>query len=213
MTETRSRLIQAALESLREDGLAGASARSIAARADANQALVFYHFHTVSELLEAASNHAVDESVGHYRSAFADCASLTDLVGVGRALHDRERRNGNVTLMAQVMSGARQDPVLARASAYALSAWTTEIAAVLERVLATGPLADLVDAEGLAVTISAGFIGLELCDGADSEGAARALSTLEGLAQVVDMVDGLGPVTRRALRSRLSSKTDRNHES
>ena len=205
MTDTRSRLIQAALDTLREDGLAAASARSVAARAGANQALVFYHFGTVSQLFEAASNHAVDESVGHYRDAFAGAESLADLLDVGRALHERERGNGNVTLMAQVMSGARQDPALTRASQYAMAAWTSQITVVLERVLATSPVADLIDIDGLAHLISAGFIGLELYDGVDAEGSSRALDTLGGLAQLVDVVDGLGPVARRALRARVGS--------
>src|SRR4051794_5254550 len=102
MNDTKSRLTEAALAAVREDGLAAASARTIAARAGANQALVFYHFHTVSELLEAASNQAVDDAVNQYREAFENAESLTDLLAVGRELHDRERRNGNVTVMAQL---------------------------------------------------------------------------------------------------------------
>ena len=55
MEDTRSRLIQAALLTVRQDGLAAASARTIAARAQVNQALIFYHFTTVTQLIEAAS--------------------------------------------------------------------------------------------------------------------------------------------------------------
>ena len=202
--------MRAALDTVREDGLAAASARTIAARAEVNQALIFYHFQTVSGLLEAASNRAVDESVAHYREAFAGSESITDLLGVGRALHDRERRNGNVALMAQLMSGARQDPVLARASHYAVSAWTDEIAVALDRLLATSPVADLVDSAGLAHAVAAGFIGLELYDGVDPDGASRALETLGSLAQLIDVVDGLGPVARRALRSQLGAASRPN---
>jgi len=48
MLDTRTRLMHAALLTVRENGLAAASARTIAARAQANQALIFYHFHTVT---------------------------------------------------------------------------------------------------------------------------------------------------------------------
>src|SRR5213078_627494 len=54
MTDTRQRLVDGAIETLRTHGLAGASARTIAATAGVNQALVFYHFGSVHELLEAA---------------------------------------------------------------------------------------------------------------------------------------------------------------
>jgi len=203
MLDTRTRLMHAALLTVRENGLAAASARTIAARAQANQALIFYHFHTVTELLEAASNAAVDDSVRQYRDAFSSVQSLPDLLTVGRQLHERERDNGNVALMAQLMAGAQHDPVLARATQYAMAAWTSEIGAVLGRVLTGSPVVDLIDIDGLAHVISAGFIGIELYDGVNSAGASRAMSTLEDLGQLLEVVNDLGPVATRAFRSKI----------
>ena len=45
--DTRAVLIAAAIDTLREAGFAGASARRIAKRAGCNQALIFYHFGSV----------------------------------------------------------------------------------------------------------------------------------------------------------------------
>ena len=53
-TDNRAALIDGAIEALREVGFAGASAREIARRSGCNQALVFYHFGSVNELLLAA---------------------------------------------------------------------------------------------------------------------------------------------------------------
>lgn len=203
MVDTRTRLIHAALLTVREDGLAAASARTIAARAQANQALIFYHFHTVTELLETASKAAVDDSVRQYRDAFSSVQSLPDLLTIGRQLHEQERGNGNVALMAQLMAGAQHDPVLARATQYAMAAWTSEIASVLGRVLTSSPVADLIDIDGLAHVISAGFIGIELYDGVNTAGASRALSTLEDLGQLLEVVNDLGPVAARAFRRKI----------
>src|SRR3954463_3613559 len=50
---TRRALVDAAVESLRFDGFAGASARAIAARAGVNPGLIFYHFGSVADLLLA----------------------------------------------------------------------------------------------------------------------------------------------------------------
>ena len=47
--DTRTRLLDGALETLRTRGIAGVSARTIAAAAGVNQALVFYHFGGVDE--------------------------------------------------------------------------------------------------------------------------------------------------------------------
>jgi hypothetical protein len=101
--------------------------------------------------------------------------------------------------MAQLMSGAQQDSALAEAARYAMARWNTEIERVVGRVLTTSPLRDAVDPAGLARAISAGFIGLELYDGVDPQGADQAIDALEQLGKLIDVVESLGPVARRAL--------------
>ena len=66
---TRARLVEAALQSLQEEGFAGTTARSIAARAGVNQALVFYHFGGVDGLLLAALDASATERLGRYETA------------------------------------------------------------------------------------------------------------------------------------------------
>lgn len=198
---TKTRLLGAARHVVCDVGLAGASARTIAARAGVNQALIFYHFHTVIELIEAASNRAVDEAVGHYHEAIAEASTLDSLLDIGRALQDRERDIGNVTFMAQILSGAPHDPVIARAAGYAMSRWTGEVHTALGRVLGGTVVAGLVDLNGLAHLVSAGFIGLELYGAADPQAAAAALSTLGALGHLVDRLNTLSPVAHRALKT------------
>jgi AcrR family transcriptional regulator len=203
MNATKSKLLDAAVESLREDGMAGLSARAIAGRAEVNQALIFYHFGTVGELVDAAFRRAVDDSTEFYREQFSVVTSLGELLVVGRQLHERERAAGNVAVMAQVMSGAQRDETLAGAARYAMARWIEEIEIVVRRVLRGNPIADVVDPAGIARAISAGFIGLELYEGVDPEGADLALSSLESLGLLVDVMDDLGPVARRALRAKV----------
>ncbi len=51
--------------------------------------------------------------------------------------------------------------------------------------------------------IAASFIGIELFDGVDPAGAQNAISSLEMLGALVEVVEDLGPVARRALRARV----------
>jgi AcrR family transcriptional regulator len=203
MNPTRAKLLASTAEVLRDRGIAGISARTIAAHAGVNQALVFYHFGTVAELIDAACRHAVDESADSYREQLAAISSLTELLALGRALHAQERQTGHVALMAQLMSGAQQVETLAASARYAMERWNLEIESAVRRVLRRSPLADVMEPAGLARAISAGFIGLELYEGVDPDGAELALATLETLGVLVEAMDDLGPIPRRALRARL----------
>jgi len=209
VSDTRSRLLTAAADALRDDGVAGISARVIAARAGVNQALVFYHFGTVSELVAAATRDAVDARLELYRNDFAQVESLPELLHLGRALHEREREVGNVRMMAQLMAGAQQDAALATAGRYAMQAWSDEVEAVLRRVLAPSPIAVIADPAGLARAVSASFIGIQLYDGVDAAGAGAGLDALEQLGVLVEVVDELGPIARRALLAKVRKQRRR----
>jgi AcrR family transcriptional regulator len=199
---TKQRLIDGALQAIRTHGIAGVSARTVAACAEVNQALVFYHFGTVDDLLAAACHTATAERVKIYHDRFATVGSLRELLDLGRDLHAGESEQGNVAVLAQLLAGAQTDERLAAPVQAALRLWTDEIESVLRRLLDGSPLADLMDPAGLARAVSAAFIGLELYEGVDPSGANAALDALERLAVLADVVDDLGPLARRALRSR-----------
>ena len=207
MADTRQRLIDGAIETLRTHGLTGTTARSIAATAGVNQALVFYHFGTVHDLLQAACLAATEARVAPFAARLDDITDLRQLLALGRALHTEERAEGNVMVLAQLLAGAQTSPELAEATAAALQLWITPIERALTRLLAGSPLADLIDTAGLARAVSAGFIGLELYEGVDPEGAKAALDALDRLAVLIEVVDDLGPVAHRALRAKLRKKT------
>ncbi|MFC3500568.1 TetR/AcrR family transcriptional regulator [Micromonospora krabiensis] len=206
MAGTREKLIDGALVAIRTHGIAGTSARSIAAAAGVNQALVFYHFGSVDDLLAEACGAATTARVAVYRQRLARVGSLRELLDLGRVLHDQERAEGNVAVLAQLLAGAQTDQRLAEATAGALRLWTAEIEEVLRRLLRDSPVAPVADPAGLARAISAAFVGLELFEGVDPAGAGDAFAALERLAVLVEVVDDLGPIARRALRARLRGR-------
>ncbi|MCE6997485.1 TetR family transcriptional regulator [Saccharothrix sp. S26] len=203
MGDTRQRLIDGAIETIRRHGITGTSARSIAATAGVNQALVFYHFGSVHELLEAACLAATEARVAAFAARLDEVADLRQLLDLGRRLHAEERSLGNVMVLAQLLAGAQADPELAKATSAALGLWIRPVERVLERLLTGSPVGGLVDTAGLARAVCAGFIGLELFEGVDPAGANAALDALDRLAVLVDVVEDLGPVARRALRAKL----------
>ncbi|QBI54325.1 TetR family transcriptional regulator [Streptomonospora litoralis] len=201
--QTRARLLAGALQTLVEQGIAGASARSIAAAAGVNQGLVFYHFGSVDNLLAEACRYGAEQRVARYRGRFAAVQTMGELVELGREVHAEERAAGHVATLAQLLAGAQHHPRLAEATAAGLELWIAELEQVLERIVERGPMAGLVDVGGLARSAAAGFVGLELYEGADAAGAERALGALEQLGAAVGVVEEMGPLARRMLRARL----------
>jgi AcrR family transcriptional regulator len=201
LTDTKSKLLEGALRTLIDHGIAGTSARTIAAAAGVNQALVFYHYGSVDELLAAACGYGAEQRVALYRDRLANVRDLSELLALARDLHTEEKAAGHLNVLGQLLAGAQSQPRLAAATVAGLSLWTEELEDVLARVLADSQLAEFVDATGLAKAVAAGFVGLELYEGVDPEGSARAFAALEDIAALAALLDELGPILQRAVRS------------
>jgi AcrR family transcriptional regulator len=200
--ETKTKLLEGALRTLTEQGIAKTSARTIATAAVVNQALVFYHFGSVDELLAAACRYGAEQRVSRYRTRLASITSLCELLTFGREMHEEERASGYV-LLGQLLAGAQTHPSLGPATAAGLDLWIVEIEKVLVRVLAGTPFGEITDPSGLARAVAASFVGIELYEGVDPTGATAALDALEQLGLLVAALEELGPVAQRAVRHRL----------
>lgn len=203
MTDTKTKLLDAALQTLAEHGIAGTSARTIAAAAGVNQALVFYHFGSVDELLAAACRNGAEQRLALYRERFTQVSDLSGLLALARDLHAAEKAAGHLNVLGQMLAGAQTQPRLAPATAAGLSLWSDELDHVLTRILADSPISEFIDTGGLAKAVAAGFVGLELYEGVDPEGTVDALDALDRLAALAGVLDELGPILNRAVRSHL----------
>ncbi|MGV9247892.1 TetR/AcrR family transcriptional regulator [Streptomyces sp. NPDC003710] len=200
---TKTKLLEGALRTLTEQGIAKTSARTIAATAGVNQALVFYHFGSVDELLAAACRYGAEQRVVRYRERLDGIGTLGELLAFGREMHEEEKAAGHVAVLGQLLAGAQAHPRLASATAAGLDLWIAEIERVLVRVLAVTPVGEFADPAGLARAVSASFVGIELYEGVDAAGARAALTSLDQLASLVAAVGDLGPVGQRAVRHAL----------
>ncbi|MFD8633130.1 TetR/AcrR family transcriptional regulator [Streptomyces sp. NPDC059533] len=197
---TKEKLLEGALRTLVEQGIAKTSARTIAATAGVGQGLIFYHFGSVDELLGAACRFGAEQRVARYRDRLAELDSLAGLLEFAREMHAEERAGGHVAVLGQMLAAGQSSPALAAATAAGLGLWIEELETVLTRLLAATPLAGLTDPAGLARATAASFVGIELYEGVDPLGAGRALDALEQLAGLARVLEELGPLGRRAVR-------------
>jgi AcrR family transcriptional regulator len=201
--QTKAKLIDGAISTLRSHGIAGVSARTIANAAEVNQALVFYHFGSVNNLISAACRENTTARVGLYLPQLAEVKSLSELMAVGRVIHESEKDAGNVKVLAQVLAGAQQDAALAEAAREALQILIEALQEVLDRVLANSVLAGFVDTTAMTEALAASFIGLELYDGIKDSSSGDVFGALEPVVAIAELVDGLNVMSRKAIRARI----------
>src|SRR5258706_1713012 len=111
--QTRAALVSAALETVKAEGFARTTARAIAQRAGVNQALVFYHYGGVNDLLLAALERSSAERLAAYRSALADVDSLDQAAARSAELYREDVAGGHVTVLAELVGASLAHPELA----------------------------------------------------------------------------------------------------
>jgi AcrR family transcriptional regulator len=190
--DTRERLMAAAIETLREEGITGATARAIAARADANQALIFYHFGSVTNLLLQAFLRTSDEQIARYRAAAEDVDSLHDLVAIARRLHDEDMESGAVTAVTQLMAAAHE-PEMNRQILERFDEWIRIVEEGLRRATADSPLAQAIPVREAAYAISAMFLGIEILTRLDPE-RSQAPQLFDMMANSASLIESLAPL-------------------
>ena len=188
--ETKAKIIAAALHCLATEGVVGTSARAIARAGDFNQALIFYHFGSVTELLVAAGLSESERRAARYADRLADVTDLPQLVRVARELHEEELAEGSVAVLTQMLAAAAHSDELRRALLQGFEPWMQLVEGAVQRVLADTPYASVVPTADLSFAIASLFLGIELMSGLDPERAAeqRLFATIESLANVVGML-------------------------
>jgi len=186
---TRDRIVEAALETIREEGFAETTARAIARRGGFNQALIFYHFGSVDELLQHAFAEASERQVARYREAVAQVSSLSDLVSIARQLHEEDLETGDVTAVTQLMAAAT-DPERGGALLDRFDLWIRLVQDALERVGAQYPIAAGVPTREAAYAIACMFLGIELLSRLDLDRseAEQVFNMMETIARLIEQL-------------------------
>jgi len=185
--ETRARIIQATLKTLKDEGIVGTSARAIARAGDFNQALIFYHFGSVDDLIVAAVAEMSSRRMERHELRLVEATTLTELIQIARELNHDDVTADNMTVLTQAFAGASGNPELGPKLYALLEPWTNLIATTIERIVADLPGALDISHDELARAISALFLGIELLDDLDPKSANvdSLFDSLESLAKLL----------------------------
>jgi AcrR family transcriptional regulator len=188
--DTKAKIIDAALETLRVDGIAGASARAIARRGGFNQALIFYHFGSLDDLFLAAVDELSARRVERYRSHIDGVTTLAELASVAARLHHEDTEEGHIGVLAQMLAGATTTPELRAPLKERFRPWTELVEGAIRRVVAGTPYEALVPVDDLAFVVTALFMGIELTMTLE-EDSHRAESLFRTIGLMAALLEGL----------------------
>lgn len=178
LSGTKLRIVEAALDALKEKGFAGCSAREIAKRGDFNQALVFYHFGSVHNVLLAALDVVSARRIRAYAPAFEQAQTLPELAGLAREIYDEDLENGYVTVLGEMVAGGVSDAGLGGQVAVRIQPWIDMVERKIGVLLAGSLFEAIVPPRDLAYAIVALYLGIDLLGQLDGN-HARAESLLD----------------------------------
>jgi len=187
---TKQRIVEAALATLKREGFAGTSARAIAREGDFNQALIFYHFGSVNDLLLAALDASSKERMTRYRDGIGGVSTLPQLVAVATEIFREDLAGGHVTVLAELIAGSSSSPELGPEIVARLDQF---MAFAEEAVGSAGkdtPIGSLLPASESAYAIVALYLGLELLTHLDGD-TSRAEGLFARAGQLATVLGGL----------------------
>lgn len=174
--ETRQALVDAAIDVLRTEGFAAATARTIAGRAGCNQGLVFYHFGSVVRLLLAALDEVSARRRGRYEAALESVDKASELVALAGQIFSEDLDSGDAAVLVEMIAGAASTPGLGAAVKERIPPWNDFAMAAIQSALGGSPILQVIEAADLAHAVVALYLGLELLSHLDGDrGPAMAL--------------------------------------
>ena len=184
---TKRQIVEAALETLKRDGFAGATSRAIARRGGFNQALIFYHFGSLDGLLLAALDQTSKERLERYGQAVTKATSVDELVAAVARLYAEDRERGHMTVVAQMVAGSAAHTELKPALVARMEPWLELCEEAIEKGFRWLGLPELVPRRELAYAFVTFYLGVNLMTQLDEDRARTdaLFQRLEALAPLL----------------------------
>jgi AcrR family transcriptional regulator len=158
---TKAEMVEAALQTLREEGFAGTTARAIAGRGGFNQALIYYHFGGVNQLLLAVLDRSAAERLERYRNELDTAATIEDKIAAAERLFREDVQGGHITVLSELIAGSLAHPELGPELVARLRPWLEFTQEALAAAM-PNPLADAVPLPDVSFALVALYLGLNL---------------------------------------------------
>lgn len=185
---TKATIIEAALQTLKTRGFARASAREIAKAGGFNQALIFYHFGSVQNVLLAALDLVSERRMRAYQPALERAQTLSDLATLARDIYREDLENGYVTVLGEMVAGGASDLELGRQVVARIEPWVEIVESKVSALVAGSLFESMMPPRDLAFAIIALYFGIDMLSHLDGD-RARAQSLLDFAVRVAPLAE------------------------
>jgi AcrR family transcriptional regulator len=175
---TKLQIVEAALRTLKTKGFAGASARVIAREGEFNQALIFYHFGSVRNLLLAVLDLISERRMDEYGPAFELARGPSELAALARGIYADDLERGYITVLGEMVSGGVADADLGAEVAARIEPWIAMVERKIEQLLKGSPALLLASPRDLAFALVALYFGVDMLSHLQAD-HSRAKSLLD----------------------------------
>jgi AcrR family transcriptional regulator len=190
--DTPTRIVEAALETLKRRGFAGTSTRAVGATGGFNPALIFYHFGSLNDLLLAALAHSSAQRLDRYREAVASANRLDELVSILGRIYREDLDSGHIRVVSELVAGSVGNDELGPRVVELMDPWLELAENAIERALAGSPLLELASARRLAYAAVTFYLGANL--------VSQLAPADDDLVALLDEAALLAPALDAALR-------------
>ncbi len=189
---TSLKIVAAALETLKNKGYAGTSAREIARAGDFNQALIFYHFGSVQDLLLAVVDETSARRMEAYRPAFDQATTLPELAQLAREIYKDDIAQGYITVLGEMVAAGATNAELGREVVARMEPWITLVEAKAAGLLNGTFFEQLAPPRDIAFGFIALYLGIDLLTHLQGD-RSRAESLLALGEQLSNLAAGFLP--------------------
>jgi len=187
---TKDRIIEAALETLKNEGFAGASARAIAKRGGFNQALIFYHFGTVNDLLLAALDRTSEIRMTKYGESVKGVSSVGEAIEVATNLYREDLASGHITVLSELIAGSLDRPDLGPQIVERMEPWIDLAEEAVGKTLGS-LIGEAVPPRTIAYAVVALYLGIDMLSHLENDDA-RAEAMFEAAKKIGLLTQQLG---------------------
>lgn len=161
-SQTRERVLEAAVVTLATQGFSRTTARAVATAGGFAPGVIYYHFESLDDLFVAAAQYTSAERLARYQERTAGVTSAVELLARLRDLHEEDQASGHVAAVQELVAAAASSPRLAEQVREQGELWQATAEELIRTQIRGQMFEALVPVRELATAAVGAYLGLEM---------------------------------------------------